>query len=126
MRAKWFPAILTAFPVQKLHSCHLGSSTWLEKTVRGTIGSQDAIVNRMNAQKRNLESNRNAVVLGSISWIADELIGIRTLEKRLSKKLKATSAASSRVLLDGIRDLNTRVELLDRALDEFSRTGRAA
>jgi hypothetical protein len=80
----------------------------------------------MNAQKRNLESNRNAVVLGSISWIADELIGIRTLEKRLSKKLKATSAASSRVLLDGIRDLNTRVELLDRALDEFSRRGRAA
>ena len=72
----------------------------------------------MNAQKRNLESNRNAVVLGSISWIADELIGIRTLEERLSKKLKSAPAANNRVLLDGIRDLNTRVELLDRALDE--------
>jgi hypothetical protein len=30
------------------------------------------------------------------------------------------------VLVDGIRDLNTRVDLLDRALDEYSRTRRAA
>jgi hypothetical protein len=54
------------------------------------------------------------------------LIGIRTLEERLARKLKSTSAGDNRVLLDGIRDLSTRVELLDRALDEFSRTRRAA
>ena len=80
----------------------------------------------MNVPKKNLEYGRNPRVLGRVSWIADELIGIRTLEQRLSKKLKSRSAANSRVLLDGIRDLNTRVELLDRALDEFSRTRRAA
>ncbi len=80
----------------------------------------------MNVQKKNLEYGRNPGVLGRVSWIADELIGIRTLEQRLSKKLKSRSTADNRVLLDGIRDLNTRVELLDRALDEFSRTRRAA
>ena len=77
----------------------------------------------MNVSKRNTEYGQKPKV---VSWIADELIGIRTLEERLAKKLKSTSAGDSRVLLDGIRDLNTRVELLDRALDEFSRTRRAA
>ncbi len=73
----------------------------------------------MNVPKSKVESGRHA-------WIADELIGIRILEERLSKKLKSRPAAKNRVLLDGIRDLNTRVELLDRALDEFSRSRRAA
>ncbi len=80
----------------------------------------------MNVSKTNREHGRNHGVLGRVSWIADELIGIRTLEQRLSKKLKSRSAADNRVLLDGIRDLNARVQLLDRALDEFSRTRRAA
>ncbi len=81
----------------------------------------------MNVPKKNLESGRNPGVSGKASWIADELMGIRTLEERLSKKLNSTPAASNnRVLLDGIRDLNTRVERLDRALDEFSRSRRAA
>jgi len=80
----------------------------------------------MNVSKRNTEHGENAKVTGRVSWIADELIGIRTLEERLSKKLKSTSAGDNQVLLDGIRDLNTRVELLDRALEEFSRTRRAA
>ncbi len=65
-------------------------------------------------------------MFGKVSWIADELIGIRTLEERLSKRLQSKNAVNHRVLLDGIRDLNTRVELLDRALDEFSRSRRAA
>lgn len=81
----------------------------------------------MNVQKKNLESGRNPGVFGKVSWIADELIGIRILEQRLSKKLNAKPAAGkNRVLLDGIRDLNARVALLDRALDEFSRSRRAA
>jgi hypothetical protein len=81
----------------------------------------------MNVRKKRIETGRNPGVLGKISWIADELIGIRIVEERLSKKLKAKpAAAKSRVLLDGIRDLNMRVELLDRALDEFSRSRRAA
>ena len=80
----------------------------------------------MIVQKKNLESHRDSGVCGRISWIADELTGIRTLEMRLSKKLKLAPAANNRVLLDGIRELNTRVDVLDRALDEFSRTRRAA
>ena len=81
----------------------------------------------MNLPKRNLESGRNPGVFGKVSWIADELMGIRTLEERLSKKLNAQPAAGNKkVLLDGIRDLNTRVELLNRALDQFSRARRAA
>jgi hypothetical protein len=81
----------------------------------------------MNVQKKNLESGRNPGAFSKVSWIADELMGIRTLEERLSKKLNSKPAASSnRVLLDRLRDLNTRVELLDRALDEFSRSRRAA
>ena len=81
----------------------------------------------MNVPKKNLESARNPGVFGKVSWIADELIGIRTLEQSLSKKLNSKPAAGhNRMLLEGIRDLNTRVELLDRALDEFSRSRRAA
>ncbi len=80
----------------------------------------------MNVPKKNLEYGRNLGALGRACWIADELIGIRTLEQRLSKKFKSRSMADNRVLLAGIRNLKTRVELLDRALDEFSRTRRAA
>ena len=80
----------------------------------------------MNVHKKKLESSRNPGVFGEVSWIADELMGIRTLEERLSRKLQSKNAASNRVLLNGIRDLNTRVALLDRALDEFSRSRRAA
>ena len=80
----------------------------------------------MNVSKRKSENGGSLGVLGRVSWIADELIGIRAVEQRLSKKLQSTLAANNRVLLDGIRDLNTRVDLLDRALDEYSRTRRAA
>ena len=80
----------------------------------------------MNVSKRKSENGGSLGVLGRASWIADELIGIRALEQRLSKKLKSALVANNRVLVDGIRDLNTRVDLLDRALDEYSRTRRAA
>jgi hypothetical protein len=58
------------------------------------------------------------MILGRASWIADELIGIRTLEQRLSKKLKSGRTQNRQYLLSNIQDLNWRVELLDRALDE--------
>jgi hypothetical protein len=58
------------------------------------------------------------MTLGRTSWIADELLGIRTLEQRLSKKLKSARPQNRQYLLNHIQDLNWRVELLDRALDE--------
>jgi len=111
--------------MQKLHGFSSLSNerqwTWRER-----FGSPDAIANGMNVSKRKSENGGSLGVLGRVSWIADELIGIRAVEQRLSKKLQSTLAANNRVLLDGIRDLNTRVDLLDRALDEYSRTRRAA
>ncbi len=58
------------------------------------------------------------MILGRASWIADELIGIRTLEQQLSKKLKSGRMQNRQYLLSNIQDLNWRVELLDQALDE--------
>ena len=56
----------------------------------------------MNVQKKSLESRRNLGVSGKASWIADELLGIRTLEERLSKKLNSKPrAANNRMLLMG-------------------------
>lgn len=121
------PAILTAFSMQKLHRFHAPGASLNWEIVRLGDWLSRCKSNCMNAPKKNLlESNRNPVVLGRMSWIADELIGIRTLEQRLSKKLQSTSTSNKRILLDGIRTLNTRVELLDRALDEYSRAGLAA
>jgi hypothetical protein len=80
----------------------------------------------MDVAKKNPVSSGNVEAAGKVSWIADELIGIRALEERISKKLKTRSAANRQVLLNGIRRLNTRVELLDRALDEFSQWKGAA
>jgi len=41
------------------------------------------------------------------------------LEQRLSKKLKSSRPLDKESLLNHIQDLNWRVELLDRALDEY-------
>lgn len=59
------------------------------------------------------------MTLGRTSWIADELIGIRNLEQRLCRKLKSGRPQNRQYLLSHIQDLNWRVELLDRALDEY-------
>ena len=58
------------------------------------------------------------MISGRSSWIADELIGIRTLEQQLCKKLKSGRLENRQYLLNHIQDLNWRVELLDRALDD--------
>jgi hypothetical protein len=66
------------------------------------------------------------MILGTVSWIADELVGIRTLEQRLSRRLQSRAPQSSQSLLSGIEDLNQRIDLLDRALDEYISTGKVA
>jgi hypothetical protein len=81
------------------------------------FGSQVAATTSVNTHKNHLRLD-NPMVLGRTSWIADELIGIRTLEERLSRKLKSARPQNSQYLLSNIQDLNWRVELLDRALDE--------
>jgi len=71
----------------------------------------------VNTHKNQLRQD-DPTMLGRTSWIADELIGIRTLEQRLSRKLKSGRPQNREHLLSHIQDLNWRVELLDRALDE--------
>ena len=71
----------------------------------------------VNTHKSHLRQDE-PTKLGRTSWIADELIGIRTLEQRLSKKLKSGRPQNREYLLSNIQDLNWRVELLDRALDD--------
>lgn len=70
----------------------------------------------VNTHKNHLRED--PMILGRSSWIANELIGIRTLEQRLCKKLKSGRQQNRQYLLSNIQDLNWRVELLDRALDE--------
>jgi hypothetical protein len=69
---------------------------------------------------------RPPMILGTVSWIADELIGIRTLEQRLSRRLQSRAPQNSQSLLSGIQNLNQRIDVLDRALDEYISTGRVA
>ena len=78
----------------------------------------------VNTHKNGLQTRLdNPTMSGRSSWIAEELIGIRTLEQRLCRKLKSSQPHNKRYLLDYIQDLNWRVELLDRALDEHQRSG---
>ena len=70
--------------------------------------------------------SRPRMILGTVSWIADQLIGIRTLEQRLSRRLKSRAPQNRQSLLSGIHDLNQRIELLDQALDEYISTGKVA
>ena len=70
----------------------------------------------VNAHKNHLL--QDPMISGRSSWIADELIGIRTLEQQLCKKLKSGRLENRQYLLNHIQDLNWRVELLDRALDD--------
>ncbi len=60
------------------------------------------------------------MILGTLSWIADELIGIKTIERRLSKCLVSKTPPDSRLLVNRIQYLNLRVTLLDRVLDDYT------
>jgi len=78
----------------------------------------------MNAHKKSQQTGRKPMslskpmIFNNVSWIADELIGIRTLEERLSKRLSSRTPQNRRALLNSIQDLNLRVAVLDRALDQ--------
>jgi hypothetical protein len=79
----------------------------------------------MTCQKHSV-ATRPAMILGVVSWIADELIGIRTLEQRLSRRLQSRAPQNNQSLLSGIQHLNQRIDVLDRALDEYICTGNVA
>jgi hypothetical protein len=66
------------------------------------------------------------MILGTVSWIADELIGIRTLEQSLSKRLQSRAPQNNQILHNRIQDLNLRIDLLDRAIDKYISTGKEA
>jgi hypothetical protein len=66
------------------------------------------------------------MILGTVSWIADELIGIRTLEQSLSKRLQSRAPQNKQILHNRIQDLNLRIDLLDRAIDKYISTGKEA
>jgi len=80
----------------------------------------------MMTRKKRPAMTRTPVILGTVSWIADELIGIRTLEQRLSRRLESRAPQNSQFLLSRIQNLNQRIDLLDRALDEYISTGKVA
>jgi hypothetical protein len=85
----------------------------------------------MTTRKKHNAVNRpamtaGAAIAGTASWIADELIGIWTLERSLSKRLESRTPQNQKALLNHIQDLNRRIDLLDRALDEYVWTGSAA
>jgi hypothetical protein len=81
------------------------------------FGYQCAKTSPVNSHKNCQRKGRSPVV-ENVTWIADELLGIRTLEQRLSKKLSSQNPQNSRFLLNSIQDLNIRIELLDQALDQ--------
>ena len=74
----------------------------------------------MITSKQPTPQSQPPVIFGAISWIVDELIGIRTVEQRLSRRLQSRAPKNSQLLLSRIQDLNQRIDLLDRALDEYS------
>ena len=80
----------------------------------------------MITHKKRSAMTRVPMILGTVSWIADELIGIRTLEQRLSRRLESRAPQDNRFLVSRIRDLNQRIDVLDRALDEYISTGKVA
>lgn len=69
--------------------------------------------------KRPETRQKNPKIFGTISWIAQELDGIRTIEQRLCKKLESGTPTDKRFLVDEIRELNVRVHVLDQALDKY-------
>ena len=53
------------------------------------------------------------------AWIVDQLIGIRDQEKKLVEEFAAGDGRSSMRLRLRVADLNRRLEILDRALDQY-------
>ena len=74
----------------------------------------------MNLCKKG-SGQRELTIFGTISSIADELIGIRTTEQRLCEEIESRGGQNNSYLLDRIEDLNSRVDKLDHTLDEYRR-----
>lgn len=66
------------------------------------------------------EPQGETVILGKLSWIADELVGIRAVEQRLSEEIRSPGERDNGDLLSRINDLRGRVSNLDRAIDEYA------
>jgi len=82
------------------------------------FGYPCAKTSAVNSHKKCHRKGRSPV-LENVTWIADELLGIKTLEQRLSRKLSSRNPENSRFLLSSIQDLNIRIERLDQALDQY-------
>jgi hypothetical protein len=89
-------------------------------------GKPGAIKPFMMISRRRPIASGTPMIFGAVSWIVDELIGIRTVEQRLSRRLQSRVPKNNQILLNRIEDLNRRIDLLDRALDEYSGTGKVA
>ena len=74
----------------------------------------------MNLCKKG-SGQRELTIFGTISSIADELIGIRTTEQRLCEEIGSPSGQNNSYLLDRIEDLNARLDKLDRTLNGYRR-----
>lgn len=73
----------------------------------------------MSVQNQHEQRGEN-MIFGKLSWIADELVGIRTVEQRLSEEIQSPAGRDNDDLLSRINDLRGRVNNLDRAIDEYA------
>jgi len=71
----------------------------------------------MNACKMRSEKQGEIAISRKISWIAEELVEIRTLEQRLFEDLKTSHMQDSSVLMARVLELDSRADKLDWALD---------
>lgn len=74
----------------------------------------------MNLQNQP-DRQGEAVILGKLEWIADELVEIRAAEQGLCEEIGSADGRDPADLLNRINILRGRVNDLDRALDEYTR-----
>jgi hypothetical protein len=119
------------FLLQRLFCTVRFSTHWGTSELRAVpgyfrYGNPGAVQATMMTRKKPSAMTRTPMILGTVSWIADELIGIRTLEHRLSRRLESRAPQNNELLASRLQDLNQRIDLLDRALDEYISTGKVA
>ena len=73
---------------------------------------------RHSRTKLPADSQEN-IIFADITWIADELIEIRNIERQLSQEIASGVGQDTTQLLDGIEGLRLRMDGLDHALDEY-------
>ena len=70
----------------------------------------------MSRKNRELPTSK---IYGTVSWIADELIGIRTVDQGLSRRLTMGAPQKSQSLLDGIHESNRCSDLQARVFNKY-------